>query len=239
MPRESKPKKVSYRLIPADSDEGRPMYRLLEELVAAHHEDLTQARIALAWCTSWKPDVDGIVTLGKCRKASDLDRELAAFDFVILLRQSFWQDPLVTDVQRRALLDHELCHGTVKLDQHGEPVEDERGRLVYRLRKHSIEEFTEVIERYGTYKSDLEYFDRAIERARQKADDQWVGYTSLQEDLRAAGLTVPVDVIVGWTDGERREARTWALLRQEHIPELWRQAIPSFLAHVRRPELER
>src|SRR5438105_593835 len=234
MVRESKPKKVSYRLITNGTDEGRAMYRLLRELVTAHHPDLLGAQIALAWCTSWKPDVDGIVTLGKCKKASDLDRELAVYDFIILLRESFWTDPLVTDAQRRALLDHELCHAAVKLDDHGEPVEDERGRTVYRVRKHSIEEFTEIVERHGTYKRDLETFATALDRARHKADDTWVGYSSLREDLRLAGVSIPIEVIVAWSDDERREARTWALVRAtpgidgfEQLPACLAQAVSA------------
>lgn len=232
MARKPKPKKVSYRLIDAAGDEGQPMYQLLNELVAAHHEDLVEARIALAWCTSWKADVDGIVTLGKCRKASDLDRELSEWDFIILLSREFWRDQMVTDVQRRALLDHELCHAAMSLDEQGEPKVDERGRVVYRVRKHDLEEFTAIAERYGCWKRDLETFNRAINRARQKAEDQWVGYTTLQEDLRNAGLTISLDVIVEWTDAERREARTWALLRQEQFPQMWRDQMPAFIAHV-------
>lgn len=210
----SKPKKVSYRLIAPASDEGRPLYALLTELIDAHHEDLRAARIALAWCTSWKPDVDGVVTLGKCKRASDLDRELAAWDFIILLREAFWTDACVTDLQRRALLDHELCHAALACDAHGEPVEDERGRKVWRTRKHDLEEFSEIAERYGVWKRDIEQFARALDRARDRAAD-WVGYTSLQADLREAGVAVPLDVITRWTDAERREARTWALLHQD------------------------
>jgi len=229
MPRDQKLKKVSYRLITNGTDEGRAMYRLLRELVTAHHPELLGANIALAWCTSWKPDVDGIVTLGKCKKASDLDRELAVYDFIILLREAFWTDPLVTDHQRRALLDHELTHAAVKLDDHGEPVEDERGRVVYRVRKHDLEEFTAIVERYGMYKKDLEVFARALERAHGRTE--WVGYTSLQHELHAAGLLVPLDVIVAWTDDERREARTWALLRRDPLGQIVEQ-LPACLANA-------
>jgi Putative phage metallopeptidase len=166
MSRPAKPRTVSYELIARDDDVlGHPMYKMLDSLVSAHHHDLRDARIALAWCTSWKPDVDGRVTLGKCRKASDLDRELAAFDFVILLRRAFWRADQVTDAQRRALLDHELCHGARQFDSAGEPVEDERGRPVYRMRKHDIEEFTEIVERHGCYKADLERFAAALRAA--------------------------------------------------------------------------
>lgn len=226
----AKPKKVSYRLIDRAGDEGAPMYALLEELVDAYHRDLQQARIALAWCLSWKPDVDGRVTLGKCKRAGDLDRELAAFDVIILLQRSFWQDPLTTDLQRRALVDHELCHASVKYDNDGEPAVDERGRIVYRTRKHDLEEFSEIADRYGCWKRDLEHFARAIDRARQKADDSWVGFSTLQGELREAGLSVPIDIIVGWSDAERREARTWALLRHERFPQMWRDSMPTFLA---------
>jgi Putative phage metallopeptidase len=163
--RKPKPKPVSYELIAPDGHIGEPMYELLAELVTSHHEDLEHARIALAWCTSWKPDVDGRVTLGKCKKASDLDRELSQWDFIILLRKSFWTNERVTLAQRRALLDHELCHAAVKLDGNGEPVEDERGRRVYRLRKHDIEEFVAIVERHGLYVRDLEMFAAAIRRS--------------------------------------------------------------------------
>src|SRR3990167_4639918 len=105
-----KPKRVSYELIAPRSHSGEPMYQLLFAELGAHHGHLKEARITLAWNTSWKPDVDGRVTLGKCKKASDLDRELADYDFVILLRRDFWESPIVSDAQRLALLDHELMH---------------------------------------------------------------------------------------------------------------------------------
>jgi hypothetical protein len=162
-PKGRKPKKVSYELIPRQSDTGgRRMYALLDELVEAHHEELIGAQIVLAWNLTWKPDVDGRVTLGKCKKASDLDRELTPFDFVILLRREFWTHPTVTDQQRRALLDHELCHATVAYDDDGEPKVDERDRTVYRVRKHDLEEFSAIAERYGCWKRDLEQFAAAL-----------------------------------------------------------------------------
>lgn len=165
MKKPARPKKVSYELIARDSVVGHQMYALLDELVYLHHAHLAQARIALAWCTSWNADVDGRVKLGMCRKSSDLDRELAAYDFVILLRKFFWQHDEVTPLQRRALLDHELHHAEVKLDGYGEPVEDERGRRVYRTRRHDIEEFTAIVDRYGCWTHEIEAFYAALRRA--------------------------------------------------------------------------
>jgi hypothetical protein len=171
-------KRVSYELLQPDSTIGEPVYRLLRELVAANHEHLKDARIALAWCTSWKPDVDGRVTLGKCQKATDISRELAPFDFIILLKKSFWQDVAVTPEQRRALLDHELCHAGVRYDERtGEPVYDERGRKVYRTVRHDVEEFSAIVERYGVWKRDLETFAAALNRS---ARGPWVPCANCQ-----------------------------------------------------------
>jgi hypothetical protein len=136
--------------------------------VNRHHRELIGANIALAWCTSWRADLDGRQTLGQCKRASDLDRECAPYDFVILLNKDFVTNPAVSEKQREALLDHELCHATVKLDpETHEPMVDERNRTVYRVRKHDIEEFGEVVERHGCYKRDLEKFAQALRRAKQ------------------------------------------------------------------------
>jgi hypothetical protein len=168
-------KKVVYTLIGRKEKAGEPMYELLDELVSKHHEHLKGARIALAWHLGWKPDVDGRHTLGKCKKASDLDRELArgenAWDFVIMLDSSWWNNTNVPQAHRRALLDHELCHAQQKLNPRtAEQEEDERGRKIWRTRKHDIEEFSEVVRRHGCYKSELEQFYRDLQQGTRQAE---------------------------------------------------------------------
>jgi hypothetical protein len=167
--KKGKQKRVSYDLIRPDSVPGRSMYAMLRALIEAHHDDLerTKARIALAYALSWKADVDGRVKLGQCKKASDLDRELHAHDFVILLNAEFWQDGDVSDDQRRALLDHELMHAQVKLDDDGEYAVDTKGRYVFRTRKHDIEEFSDIVRRHGVWKRDLEEFYAALRNGKQ------------------------------------------------------------------------
>lgn len=155
----AKPRKVSYSLIsPTDEPE---LYDLLHELVARYHDHLINARIALAWCNSWKPNADGQLTLGKCRKATDLDRQLHERDFVILLNQQAWNGAGFDDHKRRALLDHELCHADVEVDEDGEPVVNAAGRTIYRIRKHDLEEFQAIVERYGCWKGDIAEFAKA------------------------------------------------------------------------------
>jgi len=155
---------VAFTLLTEDS---HPLlYVRLRDLIAAHHGELLDARIALAWCTSWKLDVDGHQVLGRCRRATDLDRELHAWDFVILLNREWWEHEQCTPLQRDALLDHELCHATTRDDPHtGEPQRDARGRICYRLRKHDLEEFIAIAQRWGVWKRDLELFARGLAMA--------------------------------------------------------------------------
>lgn len=61
----------------------------------------------------------------------------------------------LTDAQRIALIDHELCHCEV----------DDDGNLY--ARPHSIEEFTEIIERHGLWKGDVKEFARAAKTAKE------------------------------------------------------------------------
>jgi|SRR6185503_11715836 len=139
-------------------------YRIMEQLVEDHHQHLKDAKIAIAWRFGWKSDADGRIKLGQCKKGSDLDRELHGFDFVILLNHEVLNAAGFTEDQTTALIDHELCHAAVTNDSNGEPKVDERGRTVYRIRKHDVEEFSEIVARHGCWKKDLEEFARVALR---------------------------------------------------------------------------
>lgn len=158
-------KKVNVELIP----DGHYAYGMLADLRAAYHSHLDSARIALAWRRSLRPDVDGRLVLGRCQRASDLQREISTYDFIILLNQEAWDHPEFGDARRKALLDHELCHAEASLNEEGDQRRDERGRPIWRTRKHDIEEFREIVERHGLYKQDLEKFAQTILR---KARDE-------------------------------------------------------------------
>lgn len=158
--RARRPPTVAYTLIqPGDEPE---MHTLLRDLRERYHEELLDAAIALGWCTSWRLDTDGHQKLGQCRRATDLDRELHQWDFVILLNRDFWQHENTTPIVRAALLDHELCHATVKRDpETHEAMKNDRGKIVYRIRHHDIEEFSEIPKRHGLWRHELDAFARA------------------------------------------------------------------------------
>jgi hypothetical protein len=202
-------RRVGYELIKRDHVEGHPIYSLLDEIVHEHHEDLREARIVLAWNLTWQADADGRVKLAACARASDLARELAPFDFVILLRKSTWKDERFTDEHRRALMDHALCHGARAYDKSENAAVDERGRPVWRTRKPDIVEFSEVIERHGIYSRDLERIADALRK-------QGVGpFVHCDHCALTPGW---IDVLVGGvTRKDRCECwKAWTERRQEY-----------------------
>lgn len=158
-----KPKAIAFSLIaPMDNGHEPQPYQLLRQVRERWHQDLEGAKIALAYRKRLKADKDGHLMLGKCCRASDLQRELVHWDFVILLNKEVWQDPDFDEKKKVALLDHELCHATRAVDKFHLPQTDEYGRSVWRMVKHDIEEFRAVVERHGCYKKDLEKFAESV-----------------------------------------------------------------------------
>lgn len=146
---------MSVTLIPEDSD----LYKTMRKLVNKYHPHLKEARIALAGRSGWKPDADGNLRLGQCRKAGDLDQQLHGYDFVIILNADAWSDTDVLDEQgREIILDHELSHAQVERDKDGQVVKDEDGRPKWRLRRHDVEEFHQIVSRHGAWTHTLEEF---------------------------------------------------------------------------------
>lgn len=122
---------------------------MAERLIERHHEHLQQARIGFLF-RSEAPSSNGKATLGKAEKVNSkwtplLQEEL---DFAIWLAADYWFDVL-DPRQKRALLDHELCHCI------GRPYE-------WKIRPHDVEEFAEVVQRHGMWSSDLKRFDQAV-----------------------------------------------------------------------------
>lgn len=154
----AEPKKVNVVLI----EESSKWYKEMRKLIKENHPHLTDAKIALFWQHGWAEDADGKLVLGRASKANDLNRALHEHDFAIELNHEVFNSSNWTIEQARALIDHELTHCEVKRDSDGAIVTDEQGRTVYRIRKHDIEEFRDVVARHGLYKGDLEKFAESI-----------------------------------------------------------------------------
>jgi hypothetical protein len=165
---EKKLKKVTVSILSREhAGKVNKLYQIMERLIAEHHTDLAIAKIVIGWRFEKKEDADGRLWLGSLKKAGDVDRSLHDYDFVMLLNHEF-VNSAATDEQITALIDHELCHGRVSKDSHGEIRVDEHGRAVFRTRKHDVEEFREIIARHGAWKSDLMDFFGAWKEAQSR-----------------------------------------------------------------------
>lgn len=150
------------RILAMQRDDFEDVYSVMDQLIASHHEHLvdSEADIALIW---WlKPSyAAGKLKLGMAAKATDVQNALigltskksSGYQFVIFLSASAWEK--FTPDQREALMDHELCHCFAELEE-----QNERGNggWKFKLRKHDLEEFGEVVQRHGLWIKDLQDF---------------------------------------------------------------------------------
>lgn len=81
--------------------------------------------------------------------------------YLFMLDLEFWRgaDPR----RREILMFHEMKHCDQAVDQYGAPKFTRDGQPVWRLVGHDIEEFNEVVRRYGAYSDDLRNFRGAMQ----------------------------------------------------------------------------
>jgi len=98
----------------------------------------------------------GIRALGITRKLGIKDRVMGRGDAEVALDGDWWTD--ATPARRRALLDHEMHHIEVKLDEEGVVLRDDLKRPKLKLRKHDVEVgwFAIVAGRHGSSSLEIE-----------------------------------------------------------------------------------
>lgn len=136
--------------------------KLATTLITQYHRHLEQATI-LYLMTTKNTMRSGKLVLGKATKPAGLVRFLSSAhvaqeepaDFIITLNSTAWEERL-TESQKEALLDHELCHCGYELNGDDE--------VKWVIRPHDVEEFAEIIERHGLWEPELERMADAIEQ---------------------------------------------------------------------------
>jgi len=156
-------------------------WRIMEAIVAGERKDLDGLKIGIAWHAGWRPDADGVRTNGKCVKRSDLDRSLDGYDAMIILNEQSWG--AFSDNDKYRLLAHELEHIQIASDKNGEPLIDDKGRPVIRLKRHDVSDFASIIKRFGPPPCltdvDIADADRPLLKLAEEKDD-----VGPQRDLR-------------------------------------------------------
>lgn len=129
------------------------LLEIAEDLINRHHHELTEATISFIFRSEAQARGTQRVW-GQAQKISDKFKSLIDADFLIWVALDVWAT--MPPQSKRALVDHELCH--CKYDNAYERAT---------IRPHDIEEFREIIDRYGLWSADLETARPALEKAVQ------------------------------------------------------------------------
>lgn len=120
---------------------------IAEMIMPTLHQELSSASIKYLFKETLG-NKDHVV-LAKARKASAQLSFLVDCDFVITFNWSAWIK--LSGTQKVALVDHELCH-----------CERDPETWLWKSRKHDVEEFGEIVKRWGLWQQDLQAFRGAI-----------------------------------------------------------------------------
>ena len=130
---------------------------IANDLIREYHTDAAFANIHYIFKEEHQKSGNKVV-LGKCTKQSDKLKFLHGFDFIIEFAHDIWQE--LNDVQKKALILHELKHISIG--------EDADGNIKLKTSKHDLEEFRDVVEVFGLYTQDLSAFAETILEAKEK-----------------------------------------------------------------------
>lgn len=179
-------------------------------IIPEHHPDLAAADVKLLFLFRDKAaKAGGKIVLGKAAKRAARDRFLSriisdeqVIDAIIEIAEDKWT--ALKPEQRRALVDHELCHlevaktiEKIQVDEEEHtitrgprkgqvkivPIFEERevadknddGRPKLKLKAHDIEEFGAVLKRHGFWKPDLLESAEALREADDKLQGRLFG----------------------------------------------------------------
>lgn len=127
---------------------------LVEAIINEFHPELSGVDIGVLFKDE-ATKKGGKLVLGQARKAPPILKAYEYLHFLIILAKDQWDR--MTAPQRRALIDHELCHCLYDYE-----------REQASIRPHDIEEFNEIIDRHGLWTSDLVSAAPKFEEAQQR-----------------------------------------------------------------------
>ena len=155
---------------------------IAEDLIPKYHQHLDGVRIEYVMGDK-TPKHGGKETWGYVRKVSSLPAYLASDPadqkggdvapfFVMVISEPVWVN-LMPD-KRVALVDHELCHCGVEVDDEG------NSKLV--TIPHDLEEFTSIVRRYGLWREEVRDFFHTAKAKSKGDDDAEDGDLTLEDD---------------------------------------------------------
>ena len=125
---------------------------LAAEIISHHHPGLVDAKIGFIFQEEASKR-NGRIILGNASKVSEKQRIAGLdLDYIITIAYDWWKG--MTFNQKKALIDHELCH-----------CDYDDGDA--KIKGHDIEEFKCIVDRYGLWRTDLIEIAPSFEKAIQ------------------------------------------------------------------------
>jgi hypothetical protein len=131
------------KIMPEYTDVPSEVINIAQDMIHQYHSLLEDCNIGFVFRDEASTS-GGKTVLASTRKVSDMIKPLLSqeLDILVVIAEDQWV--LLSNEQRRALIDHELCHITPTKNCDG-----------WTTRAHDIEEFQEILDRYGLWKGDL------------------------------------------------------------------------------------
>jgi hypothetical protein len=146
--------------------------KVADPLIEAHHRHLLRYAVPIIYLFTDKPKKEkGKVAWGYVQKVAgipaflalvnDAGESLVGIDefFVMVLDRVAWCE-MLSDRQKKALVDHELCHLFAEIDE-------KTGNVSLSLRPHDVEEFGDVLARHGRWSRDVEILLKKMQKGPQ------------------------------------------------------------------------
>lgn len=142
------------------------------------HAHLDDIDIGWLWTNAEAANRDRAIA-GECRIVQPAQRKWASAQQHHQLRQWFGETPDIVitiyapfaaetdDWSFCALVEHELCHAAQDVDTFGEPRFSQDGKPLLRLISHDVEQFVDVVERYGALASGVSDMVRVANKGAQ------------------------------------------------------------------------
>jgi len=149
--------------------EAPEVKEIADRLIPEHHQEIELWMDEIRYIFRDKAAKSkGRVVLGKAHKVGGMACYLihsatgdsnefgdqAGDMFVVEIAEDAWEN--LTARQRVALVDHELCHFSIEIDE-------DDGTVLRKIVGHDVEEFSAIAQRYGAWKPDLTEFAEALQ----------------------------------------------------------------------------
>lgn len=161
--------------LPADNRHPATIAARLMRL--PEHIALAESDVSFGWLVRGVPkEKGGKVELGSVHAVKSmfqgqfkdlglmmLERMLGYLpEFIVIVDGTWWSR--ASDLEREALIFHELCHVKQSVDEFGSLKFDRDGNPVFRIVEHDVAAFNAEVARYGEWTADLANFLRAADR---------------------------------------------------------------------------